>query len=57
MYGQPQVELLAQELLEQRLQKHGYTQSKATPGFWTHAWQPISFTLVVDDFGVEYVGK
>ena len=28
-----------------------------TPGFWTHAWRPISFTLVVDDFGVNYVGK
>ena len=28
-----------------------------TPGFWTHAWIPIRFTLVVDDFGVKYVGK
>ena len=28
-----------------------------TPGFWTHAWSPMSFTLVVDDFGVKYVGK
>ena len=38
-------------------QKQGYTQSKVTPGFWTHAWRPISFTLLVDDFGVKYVGK
>ena len=57
MYRLPQAGLLAQELLEQRLQKHGYTQSKVTPGFWTHAWRPISFTLVVDDFGLNYVGK
>ena len=57
MYGLPQAGLLAQELLEQRLQKQGYTQSKVTPGFWTHAWRPISFTLVVDDFGVKYVRK
>ena len=49
--------MLAQELLEQRLQKQGYTQSKVTLGFWTHTWRPISFTLVVDDFGVKYVGK
>ena len=28
-----------------------------TPGFWTHSWRPISFTLVVDDFGVKYVGN
>ena len=57
MYGLPQVGLLEQELLEQRLQKHCYTQSKVTQGFWTHTWQPITFTLVVDDFDVKYVGK
>ena len=27
------------------------------PGFWTHQWQPIQFTLEVDDFGVKYTGK
>ena len=52
MYGLTQAGLLAQELLEQRLQKQGYTQSKVTLGFWTHTWRPISFTLVVDDSGV-----
>ena len=57
MYGLPQARLLAQELLEQRLQKQGYTQSKVTPGFWTHTWRPISFELVVDYSGVKYVGK
>ena len=57
MYGLPQAGLVAKYLLEQRLQKQGYTQSKVTPGFWTHAWRPISFTLVVDDFGVKYVVK
>ena len=36
MYGLPQAAgLLAQELLEKRLEKHGYKQSKHTPGFWT----------------------
>ena len=57
MYGLPQAGFLAQELLEQRLQKQGYTQIKVTPGFCTHAWRPIRFILVVDDFGVKYVGK
>ena len=57
MYGLPQAGLLVQELLEQRLQNHGYTKSKVTPGFWTHAWRPMSFTLVVDNFSVNYVGK
>ena len=57
MYGLPQAGILAQQLLEQRLNEHGYSQSKAVPGLWTHETRPISFTLVVDDFGVKYVGK
>ena len=27
------------------------------PGLWTHKWRPIQFTLVVNNFGVNYVGK
>ena len=57
MYGLPQSGILAQQLLEQRLNKHGYFQSNNTPGLWTHEWRPICFTLVVDDFGVKYEGK
>ncbi len=57
MYGLPQAGLLRNELLEQRLNKHGYFQSKLVPGLWKHITRPISFTLVVDDFGVKYVGK
>lgn len=57
MYGLPQAGLLANQLLEKRLNKHGYHQSKLVPGLWTHEWRPIQFTLVVDDFGVKYVGK
>ena len=53
----PSAGILAQNLLEKRLGKAGYHQSKFTPGYWTHEWRPISFTLVVDDFGVKYVGK
>jgi len=57
MYGLPQAGIIAQELLEERLMVAGYNQSKLTPGFWTHDWRPISFTLVVDDFGVKYINK
>jgi hypothetical protein len=28
-----------------------------TPGLWKHNTCPISFSLVVDDFRVKYVGK
>jgi hypothetical protein len=57
MYGLPQAGILAQELLEQRLKKHGYFQNKAMPGLWMHQTRPISFTLVVDNFGIKYVGQ
>ena len=36
MYGLPQSGLLANELLEKRLNKHGYQQSKLLPGLWKH---------------------
>ena len=57
MYELPQSGILAQTLLETRLNAYGYHQSKITPGLWTHEWQPICFTLVTDNFGVKYVGK
>ena len=57
MYGLPQAGILAQKLLEKRLKKKGYYQSMYTPGLRLHEWRPIQFSLVVDDFGVKYVGK
>ena len=47
MYGLPQSDILFQELLEERLEKHRHNQSKFTPGLWTHDWRPICFTLFV----------
>ena len=57
MYGLRQSGLLANELLEKGLNKQGYHQSKLVPGLWKHTWRSVQFTLVVDDFGVKYVGK
>jgi hypothetical protein len=57
MYGLPQAGIIAQELLKEQLKKAGYTQSKFTLGYWKHEWRPISFTLIVDNFGVKYIGK
>ena len=57
MYGLPYAGIIAQNLLEKRLEKEGYIQSDKTPGFWSHTWRPISFTLRVDDFGVKYVDE
>ena len=57
VYGLPQAGLLAQNNLKKRLKKHGYTQSAVTAGLWTHEWRPICFPLVVDNFGVKYIGQ
>ena len=35
----------------------GYYEVAHTPGLWRHVTKPVQCTLVVDDFGVKYVGK
>ena len=57
MSGLPHSDLIPQHLLEKRINKQGYKQSALTPGLWTHAWRPITFSLCVDNFGAKYVGK
>ncbi len=57
MYGLPQAGIITQQLLKECLQKHGYYQSQTTPGLWKHDTHLISFSLVVSDFGVKYLGK
>ena len=37
--------------------KEGYYKARTTPVLWRHKWRPIQSCLIVDDFGVEYVGK
>ena len=56
MNGIPQYGILSNKLLEKRLTKTEYHQSKLVPGLWKQEWRPVQFTLVVDDFGVKYVG-
>ncbi|KAL7482175.1 hypothetical protein ACHAW6_007870 [Cyclotella cf. meneghiniana] len=56
MYGLPQAGILANKLLGKRLTKAGYYQCQYTPGLWHHIWRPITFCLVVDDFGIKTVG-
>jgi hypothetical protein len=56
MYGLPQAGILANELLQRNLANDGY-RPRHTHGLWTHDTRPISFSLVVDDFGVKYVGR
>jgi hypothetical protein len=57
MYGLPQAGILANDDHFLHLNRNGYIQSAHTPGHFTHQTRPISFCLVVDDFGVKSVGK
>ena len=35
----------------------GFAPVLRTPALWKHTTKPIIFSLVVDDFGVNYIGK
>jgi hypothetical protein len=57
MYGLPQAGILANRKLLPHLAAHGYLPCPHTHGLFKHDTRPIAFSLVVDDFGVRYVGK
>ena len=57
MCGLPQAGRIANDALVPCLAKHGCIQSKCTHGLFNHKTRPVSFSLVVDDFGVKYVRK
>jgi hypothetical protein len=54
MYGLPQAGILANKLLKERLEPHGYLECEHTPGLWRHRTRSLMLSLVVDDFGVQY---
>ena len=53
----PEAGIIANQLLTKNLVLKGYYQCCHTQGLWRNKWRPIMFSLVVDDFGVEFVGK
>ena len=57
MYGLPQVGILTNNLLAQRLIYHGYYHVHHPPGLWPHVCRSIYFTFLVDNFGIGYVGQ
>jgi hypothetical protein len=57
MYGLPKACMLANELLQRHLAQDGYRPTKHTHVLWTHDTRPITFLLVVDSFGITYVGQ
>jgi hypothetical protein len=57
VWGLPQAGILANKCLRHKLAPFGYFKHVNTPGLWYHESRLISFTLVVDDFGVKYINK
>ena len=57
MYGLPQAGLLAKKRLEEHLATEGYFQDEFVPCLFTHVSNGVTFTLVVDDFGIKYTDK
>jgi hypothetical protein len=54
--GLPQAGIQANNLLCSHLEAEGFYEVASTPGLWRHKWRPNQFCLIVDNFGVEYVG-
>ena len=57
MPGLKQAGIIANERLAKTLTSAGCVQSKFIPSLWKHCKYDVSFTLVVDDLGVKYVGQ
>ncbi len=57
LWGLPRAGILANKLLCKHLSPHGYYECPNTPELWKQEMQSSAFTLVVDNFGVKYVGK
>jgi hypothetical protein len=57
VWGLPQAGILANKLLRKQLAPHGYHKCANTPGLWKHDWCPITFTLVVNNFSIQFVGE
>ncbi len=53
----PQAGILENKRLRRKLTPFGYFEHISTPGLWYHKTWPISFTLVVDGFGVKYLNQ
>ena len=57
MLGLKQASRIANERLKAHLAHFGFSPVPRTPALWKHTTKPIILSLVVDDFGVNYIGK
>jgi hypothetical protein len=57
VWGLPQAGFLANRRRRRKLAPFGYYKYVKMPGLWKHEMRPLTFTLVVDEFGVKYESK
>lgn len=57
LYGLLQAGRLSQQRLIRHLEVHGYKQATHTSCLFNHISRPVSFTLIVDNFGIKYTGR
>ncbi len=57
VWGLPQTGILANKHLQRKLAPFGYYKCINTPGLWQQESCPLTFTLVVDNFGIKFVNK
>jgi len=53
VYGLPQADILANQLLEKCLSTKGYYRCQHIPGLWHHVWCSFIFCFVIDNFGIK----
>ena len=52
MYVIKEAGIISYKRLVSNLQPQVYAPAEITPGLWTHSTLPTTFTLAVDDFGI-----
>ena len=57
MYGLAQSGMIVNFSLTQCLESHGYYYTQNKTGLWNNKWITVMFSLVVENFGVKYVGE
>jgi hypothetical protein len=57
VWGLLQADILANKCLHRKVMPFGYNANTNTPGLWRDESKLITFTLVVDNFGVTFVDK
>ena len=57
IYGLPQAGAQEKKVQKVNIAPNGYFQVPHTPELWRHITCPIAFSLVVDNFGVQFVNK